>query len=223
MLPLPWAPRRAYASDLFPASSTGFTNHAVANAYGVQSSAHILTRGQSGRGLLITSERATYPTDELEGFAVIVEDGSSTTATLDAAGKTLTVTLQSDTTGLNTVRTRINAIAGLTSAYFGTETGSGRPTKGETAFAGGTPDEDVVVRIHPDGSALMFVGDAAPTNTDEVVFMRAGLMQPTVRIPAGMRVWLRAIGASAFDGSIEVWRLGEAAEAFAIPVDVRPS
>ena len=223
MLPLPWAPRRAYTSNLFPASATGFTNHAIANAYGVQSSAHILTRGQSARGLLITSERATYPTDEIEGFAVIVEDGASTTATLDEAGKTLTVTLQSDTTGLNTVKSRIDAITGLTSAYFGTETGSGRPTKGETKFAGGTPDEDVVIRLIPDGSALMFVGDAAPANSDEAAFVRPGLFTPLYRIPAGMRVWLRAVGTGNVDGGIEVWRLGEAAEAFPIPVDVRPS
>ena len=221
MFPFPWAPRRAYDASLFPGSGSAFSNNAIANAFGVQSSAHILTRGQSARGLLITPERATYPTDELEGFRVIVEDGSSTTATLDEAGRTLTVTLQSDTTGFNTVKSRIDGITGLASAYFGSESGSGRPTKGETAFAGGTPDEDVVIRLIPDGTGLMFVGSAAPSNADEAVLVRPGLFSPLYRIPAGERVWLRATGSNALDGSIEVWRLGEAAGAFPIPVEVR--
>ena len=221
MLPLPWAPRRAYASDLFPASATGFTNNAIANAYGIQADFHLLTQGETDEGLRIITERATYPTDQLNGLRVIVRTESPTAATLDVSAGTLTIDVASSTTGLNTVKARVDAVTGLTSAYFGTETGSGRPTRGEGAFDGGVRDEAVVMRILPDGTVLMFVGAAAPTDTSECAMIRPGLFAPHYTIPAGQLVWLRAVGASNVDGSIEVWRLNEAAESFPIPVNPR--
>ena len=176
-------------------------------AAGPQSSYDLLTQGQTDRGLRISSERATYPTDQLNGVLVIVRTESPTAATLDLAAETLTIDVAGVTTGLNTVKARVDAVAGLTSAYFGGETGSGRPTRGEGRFSGGEPDRRAWLSIHTadNNPGLIKFGTAVPT--DAVGSRVVGRSGWSGLVPPAQNVYAMRGSSNDVRGSIEVWHM----------------
>ena len=176
-------------------------------AIGPQSFYDILTQGDSTRGLRIVTERATFAPDQFNGVRVIVRDESPSEATLDTAARTLTIDVASLTTGLNTVKAQVDAITGLTSAYFGGETGSGRPTRGDGTFSGGDPDRWAWISVHTadNNPGLLRFGTAVPT--DDVGSRVVGRSGWFGLVPPGQNVYARRGSSNDVRGSIEVWHM----------------
>ena len=176
-------------------------------AFGTQATFDVLTQGNANRGLRISTERATYPTDQLNGLRVIVRTESPSAATLDVDAGTLIIDVAGESTGLNTVKARVDAVAGLTSAYFGGENGAGRPTRGEGQFSGGTPDRWAWISAHTadNNPGLLRFGAAVPTDdTGSRVVGRSGWGG---LVPPGQSVYARRGSSNDVRGSIEVWHM----------------
>ena len=139
-----------YEGDLFDA---GWERKGV-DAYGrqptfrifsrvdaTQATFNILTDGMNDRGLRITLERSLFVGETGNGVEVDISVNAMLAAPTAAyADGTLTIVYSADPQAFAAVKAVIDAINGITSAYFGGEAGAGNAVTDGGEFAGGTVD-----------------------------------------------------------------------------------
>lgn len=201
---LPKADVIVYDADL---AGTSYGAPAGANGFGAQATFDIMGDGQDDQGLRVTIARGA-------GREAIASDGYAVSFVVGAAGVTVNhaartiVVAMPDDSALSLFKSTIDGDAALSSAYFGGETGSSTVADASSLEAresgGGTPDVACYFRLMLDGDGHLYVGAAAPANDSGSRFV-PGNVPVDGMIPPGEQAWLSAVGATAVDGSIEVW------------------
>ena len=177
------------------------------NAFGAQATFDILTRDEVDKGLRVTIERGAGRNGaDSNGYVVSLVDGSATTAALDDTARTVALTVASLTTGFNTLKTRIDAVAGLSSVYFGGAVQSERPELGDTVSYGGEDGSPRKARFTANGGAVyIFFGSAAPADdTGSALATGAGGIW-TGHLPTDAQVYIKHEGSTARDLTAELF------------------
>lgn len=160
------------------------------------------------RGLRVTIQRgASRKGPESNGYAISVTVGNALAVTLtDTAGSEGVAIVLAAATTMAQLKTAVDAVAGLNSAYFGGETGTGATDEQDVAdSAGGTPDRWSIVEISPSGGGFVFIGESAPANDDSAILLWSTRVD-FFAVPPGHEVWLKREGSTDRRGSIRIWR-----------------
>ena len=206
-------------------AGVGATPNAGYPADGVQATADLhRAGGQADRGLRVTMGRLAGRGDESNGWRIIVVRGGSASTTVDMAARTVTRTATGNLS-FSTIKTNLDAQSsvGITTAYYGGETGSSFVEIQEETTAGGTPDTDasrlhggtadnyawIVVRHAGTAEGLLVTGTAVPTAlTASEVCARAIPVGRILR--PGDSIYTIRTGTADLDGSISLWEMTEA-------------
>ena len=94
-------------------------------------------------------------------------------------------------------------MTGLSSAYYGGETGTGTIDSTARVSAGGEVDSDAVLRVVAVDEIHLATGTAAPTDaTAEIAFE----YQPHyLFLPAGESLYIKRVGGSNVRASVAMW------------------
>ena len=178
------------------------------DARGAQATFDILATGQTDQGLRITLGRGTGRiAEDSNGYLVEFASGA-VDAALDDSARTITLTIQASTT-LAGLKTELDAVTGLTSAYFGGETGTNDPTATAGRTVGGTRDLVGWLRIFVPSAneGLLKFGTAVPTTEPgSRLVSRVGWEGV---LPRSQRIYTKRGGSNDVPASIEIWRLSE--------------
>ena len=179
------------------------------DARGAQATFDVPTAGQDDRGLRIALGRGEGRNGaQGNGYGVEIEAGA-VDASLSDADRLLTLTIAAGTT-LAQLKAVVDALAALSSVYFGGEAGAGAPTANPGEFAAGTPDLDAWVEFSISASnvALFRFGAAAPANNNAPGVEDVGRAGHRGRfLRAGERIYTNRGTGNDVAGSIAIWRL----------------
>ena len=205
--------KTVYASDMFPASGgsyektdghNAFGDQAYFDMYGMDSGARI-----AGQGLRVTLGRGTgRQAMESSDYVVTISRGTRA-ASFDDTARTVTIVATATST-LAQMKTTIDAVAGLSSAYFGGEDGTATAESAAAAFTTrtdfATADKYAWFRVTSDGDGVMFLGTAVPSDNSGSAFIPGNT--PIIgMLPPGDELWLRSLSTTDVDGSVEIWEV----------------
>ena len=131
------------------------------------------------------------------------------TAAYVAATRTLTITYSAASQAFTAVKTAVDAISGITSAYYGNATGAdiGSVTSGQ--FAGGRTNW-CYVRVTVVTDLLIKMATSTPANADDDT-ARVAIEEQVWEglIPPGERFYCKRRVATDVIGCVEMWRMSQ--------------
>lgn len=155
-------PVQAWTEEFMPkpdaihqATNFGSSNYAAQSgisAYGTQATFDLFTRGRTDRGLRVTIARSSLAGPASDGVLVQVTrvNADALSADYDGSAKTFNINVQDATTMAN-LKTEVDAETGISSVYFGGETGTGLAESNIPVSAGGADGAQGTFDILGDG------------------------------------------------------------------------
>ena len=117
------------------------------------------------------------------------------------------ITYASATQTFAGVRAVINVIAGISSAFFGTASGTDEAGPDGGRFTGGTPDRITRFRITVADDCWIAAAAAAPGNTSLVRTLVTSGAPWTGHVDQSQNVYIRRRGSANVDYGAEMWRI----------------
>ena len=155
------------------------------------------------QGLRVTLARSSLAAALSNGVSVEIEQGAASAATFSTTSRNVEIdaTAAAD---LDDLKTLIDAETGLSSSYFGGETGTGLPFLENKATFTATRDPRGVYRIVSGSQLYAHPGTAAPSSDSGVRIIAPHVVQHG-RLAPGERLWIKRVGTSNVRGSVELW------------------
>ena len=180
------------------------------DAFGRQATFDIRNRNDNTMGLRVTIARslAGAAAENSNGFAIDIThaNGDALDITFTPVDRTITGNVR-NATALSAVKSLIDAETGLSSEYYGGETGTGRPAATHVLSAGGQYDRPFLLEIRANGNGYVYIGSAAPTVDTASEFVRNSCPLNRV-VPPGERPYLKRMGGTNVAASASLWIVG---------------
>ena len=141
------------------------------------------------------------------GWKVDAAVAAAAAVTVDDDARTIVIGYLA-TTALSAIKTLVDATTtGLESRYYAGQDGTGvLAAVDETTENGHDPlDSWFLVRV--DGKTFVHIGEAAPSDDQESIFIPGAAVTYRSALPKGSRIWVKRVGGTNVDGSIELWKL----------------
>ena len=182
------------------------------NALSTQATFDLPVNGETANGLRISLSRGTFQAEAANDVRVVVAVDitlTAATAAYVAATRTLTITYSAASQAFTAVKTAVDAISGITSAYYGNATGAdiGSVTSGQ--FAGGRTNW-CYVRVTVVTDLLIKMATSTPANADDDT-ARVAIEEQVWEglIPPGERFYCKRRVATDVIGCVEMWRMSQ--------------
>ena len=182
------------------------------NALSTQATFDLPVNGETANGLRISLSRGTFQAEAANDVRIVVAVDitlTASTAAYVAATRTLTITYSAASQAFTAVKTAVDAISGITSAYYGNATGAdiGSVTSGQ--FAGGRTNW-CYVRVTVVTDLLIKMATSTPANADDDT-ARVAIEEQVWEglIPPGERFYCKRRVATDVIGCVEMWRMSQ--------------
>ena len=182
------------------------------NALSTQATFDLPVNGEIANGLRISLSRGTFQAEAANGVRIVVAVDITLSAAAAAyveATRTLTITYSAAAQAFTAVKTAVDAIAGINSAYYGNATGADIGSIMNGAFAGGRTNW-CYVRVTVVSDMLIKMATSTPANADDDTARVAieeqvweGIIMPSERFYCKRRVAVDVIGC------VEMWRMSQ--------------
>ena len=197
---LPPPRRRAFGATL---AASAYASPPTLNF--MQATFRLHTRGSTTKGLEVVIERGAAANEASNDFDVRITriNANALAASMDAAAKTVVGNVKNAST-MSDLKGTIDAVSGLSSRYFGGETGTGSAEARHVTSAGGAVDRPALAVVTAENPILAVPGADAPGGDGAAAYVK-GNTRTHVALRAGERLWLKRIGGTDIRASVELW------------------